>query len=99
MRTIVIAGLLLLCAGSAYSQQVANETTVTVPANGRAGGTNAAIWSASCKEGMVMTGIDIMVGGTCNNQCDADGRPIATYRIRCTPIGGGKSIRAERTEN
>ena len=64
MRAIYLAGLLLLVSGSAYSQQIANETSVMVPADGAAGGTNATIWSANCREGMVMTGISILVGGT-----------------------------------
>lgn len=98
MRTICLAGLLLLASGSAYSQQTASGT-VTVPANGAAGGANSTIWSATCKEGMVMTGIDIMVGGTCKNQCNADGRPVATYRIRCAPIQSGRPINIQTNES
>lgn len=47
------------------------------------GGTNAVDANASCPTGQVMTGIHIRLGGTCHNQCDADGRPVSSYTIVC----------------
>ena len=68
MRAVLIAGMLLLLSNNAYSQQITTGNTVNVLANGRAGGQNASIWKAECDKGMVMTGIEIVVGGTCHNQ-------------------------------
>ena len=75
------------------------ENTVPVPSNGMAGGANPSIWKARCKAGMVMTGIEIVVGGTCRNQCNADGRPLAGYRILCSPLKPGNQINLQRSEN
>jgi hypothetical protein len=93
MRRMLATVILLLLTGNVYAQDIDTKNTVTVPANGAAGGANPAVWSAHCKQGMVMTGIEIVVGGTCNNQCDADGRPLAAYRILCSELVGGKAIR------
>jgi hypothetical protein len=89
MRFILITGMLLLLPSNAHSQQTTADDTVNVPANGRSGGQNPSIWRADCQKGMVMTGIEIVVGGTCQNQCNADGRPVATYRIHCSPMQAG----------
>ncbi len=43
-----------------------------------------------------MTGIEIVVGGTCHNQCRADGRPLAAYRILCSQLKIGKPINMRR---
>jgi len=59
---------------------------------------NAAIWKAQCKPGMVMTDIEIVVGGTCHNQCKADGRPLAAYRILCSQLKTGKPINMQRSD-
>lgn len=96
MRIAYFAIGLSLLSGHAYSQPSDTANTVTVPANGAAGGAGASIWKADCKPGMVMTGIEIVVGGTCHNQCNADGRPVVTYRIRCSRNPLGSSIRATR---
>lgn len=90
MRHMLLAGFLLLAASQARAQDIGTHNTVPVPSNGVAGGTNAAVWKAECKPGMVMTGIEIVVGGTCHNQCNADGRPLAAYRILCSELSGGK---------
>lgn len=90
MRKVLIAVLLALPV-SAYAQDISTKNTVPVPSNGAAGGTNPSVWKAQCKEGMVMTGIEIVVGGTCRNQCNADGRPLAAYRILCSELQGGKA--------
>jgi hypothetical protein len=86
MPAVFIASMLLLLSSNAYSQQITTGDTVNVPANGMLGGKNATIWKAECAKGMVMTGIEIVVGGTCHNQCNTDGRPLATYGIHCSPI-------------
>ena len=99
MRKMHLVAVMLLLSSSANSQQIATGTTVTVPANGGSGGASASIWRADCKPGMVMTGIEIVVGGTCHNQCNADGRPVATYRIHCSQSPLGTPIRALRSEN
>jgi hypothetical protein len=91
MRAVLIAGMLLLLSNNAYSQQITTGETVNVPASGRLGGLNASIWKAECAKGMVMTGIEIVVGGTCHNQCNTDGRPLATYGIHCSPLQSGSS--------
>ncbi len=86
MKQILLMAALLFVAHSAQAQDIETEQTVPVPSNGVAGGTNAAVWKAHCQPGMVMTGIEIVVGGTCQNQCDADGRPLAAYRILCSHL-------------
>lgn len=97
MRITYFAVLLLLFSGTAFSQQIDSGDTVTVPADGGSGGAGASIWRAECKRGTVMTGIEIVVGGTCRNQCNADGRPLTTYRIHCTrnPRTPVRDLRAE----
>jgi len=96
---LMAAMLLLVLAGQTYAQDFDTENTVPVPSNGVAGGTNASIWKAQCKPGMVMTGIEIVVGGTCHNQCRADGRPLAAYRILCSQLKSGKPINMQQSEN
>jgi hypothetical protein len=96
---LLIAVLLQLSATQAYAQVVDTENTVSVPSNGMAGGANPSIWKARCKPGMVMTGIEIVVGGTCRNECNADGRPLAAYRILCSPLKTGDQINMQRSEN
>ena len=96
-RILLIAVLLQLSASQAYAQEVDTENTVPVPSNGMAGGANPSIWKAQCKPGMVMTGIEIVVGGTCRNQCNADGRPLAAYRILCSPLKTGKPINLQKS--
>jgi hypothetical protein len=86
MRAILIAGMLLLLSNNAYSQEIITGNTKNVPASGQSGGTNASVWKAECDKGMVVTGIEIVVGGTCRNQCNADGRPLATYGIHCSQL-------------
>jgi hypothetical protein len=98
MRFILVAGMLLLLPNNAYSQQTTAGDTVNVPANGRSGGQNASIWSADCQKGMVMTGIEVVVGGTCHNQCNTDGRPVATYRIHCAPMQPGSPTKFEESQ-
>jgi hypothetical protein len=93
MRAILFAGMLLLPSNNAYSQQITTGNTVNVPANGRLGGLNASVWKAECDKGMVMTGIEIVVGGTCHSQCSNDGRPLATFGIHCSPLQAGESTR------
>ena len=83
--------MLLLLSNIAYSQQITTGNTVNVLADGRSGGQNASIWKAECDKGMVMTGIEIVVGGTCHNQCNTDGRPVATYGIHCSRLETGES--------
>ena len=90
MQTLLLSAILLLLTSSSQAEEIGTNNTVPVPSNGVAGGTNAAVWKAECKPGMVMTGIEIVVGGTCHNQCNADGRPIAAYRILCSELTGGK---------
>ncbi len=90
--------VLWLLASPAQAQDIGTKNTVPVPSNGAAGGTNPSVWKAQCKDGMVMTGIEIVVGGTCHNQCNADGRPIAAYRILCSELQGGKAIRTQYAE-
>ncbi len=91
MHRMLLLGLLLL-ANQASAQDIETQNTVPVPSNGAAGGANASVWKAECKPGMVMTGIEIVVGGTCHNQCNADGRPLAAYRILCSELKSGKPI-------
>jgi hypothetical protein len=98
MQRMLLTGILLLLASHAHAQDIGTQNTVPVPSNGAAGGTNAAVWKAECKPGMVMTGIEIVVGGTCRNQCNADGRPLAAYRILCSELKSGKAIRMQDSE-
>ena len=89
---MLLAALMLL-ASHAAAQDIGTENTIPVPSNGVAGGANPSVWKAQCKPGMVMTGIEIVVGGTCRNQCNADGRPLAAYRILCSELKAGKGTR------
>jgi len=89
--------MLLLASHAASAQDITTKNTVPVPSNGAAGGTNPSIWKAECRPGMVMTGIEIVVGGTCRNQCNADGRPLAAYRILCSELQGS-GIKTRYTE-
>jgi len=84
MRWTLVAATALLLTGYAHAQQQGTQNIVEVPADGAAGGANSAIWNASCPAGMVMTGLRVMVGGTCHNHCDGDGRPLATFNIVCS---------------
>ena len=68
MRAPLITGMLFLLYTDVYSQEIPPDNTVNVPANGAFGGQNASGWKAECEKGMVMTGIEIVVGGTCHNQ-------------------------------
>ena len=89
MRALLITGMLFLLSTDVYSQEITPGNTVNVPANGAFGGQNASVWKAECEKGMVMIGIEILVGGTCHNQCNTDGRPVATYGIHCSPLQTG----------
>ena len=90
MRAVLVATTLLLpVPNDCYSQQITTGNNVNVPANGASGGQNASVWKAECPKGMVMTGIEMLVGGTCHNQCDGDGRPVTTYRLRCSQLQAG----------
>lgn len=94
MRVILIAIFLMLPL-NAFAQDIGTKNTVPVPSDGAAGGANPTVWKAHCKDGMVMTGIEIVVGGTCHNQCNADGRPLAAYRILCSELQGGKATKTQ----
>jgi hypothetical protein len=97
MRNFLLL-LLLALPNHATAQDISTKNTVPVPSDGAAGGANPSVWKAQCKNGMVMTGIEIVVGGTCHNQCNADGRPLAAYRILCSELQGGKTIRTQYAE-
>lgn len=86
MRAVPITGILLLLCTDAYSQHISTGEITSVPSNGHSGGTNASVWKAECPKGSVMTGIEVVVGGTCHNQCNTDGRPLTTYGIHCTEL-------------
>jgi hypothetical protein len=91
MDKLVLVGFLALLSTSAHAQEITTGNTVRVLADGAAGiGRSASLWKADCQRGMVLTGIEIAVGGTCHNQCDADGRPLATFVIHCSQIQTGK---------
>lgn len=95
MQRTLLAAILLLATTIAQAQDITPKNTVPVPSNGAAGGANASVWSAHCKPGMVMTGIEIVVGGTCHEACNADGRPLAAYRILCSDLQMGKPAATE----
>ena len=63
MDKLVLVGFLALLPSSAYSQEITTGNTVRVLADGGSGGQNATIWKADCQQGMVLTGIEIAVGG------------------------------------
>jgi hypothetical protein len=98
MKRIFLLVIFLLFASGAYTQDIRTKNTVPVPSNGAAGGINPSVWSAHCKDGMVMTGIEIVVGGTCHHQCDGDGRPLAAYRILCSQLEAGKVVRLQDSQ-
>src|SRR5262249_31370999 len=93
MWAALITGMLLLLSINAYSQEITTGDTVNVPSSGASGGQNASVWKAECAKGMVMTGIEIVVGGTCHNQCNTDGRPVATYGIHCSQLQAESSAK------
>jgi len=90
VNNLVLVGFLALLSSSVHAQEITTGNTVRVLADGGSGGQNATIWKADCQQGMVLTGIEIAVGGTCHNQCDRDGRPLATFVIHCSQIQTGK---------
>jgi hypothetical protein len=47
------------------------------------GGTNAVPYAASCPNGQVAVGLELVLGGTCHGQCDPDGRPVHKFRLKC----------------
>ena len=96
MRFILIAAMLSLLSNNAYSQQITTGDAVNVPGSGAAGGQNATVWKAECQKGMVVTGIEVVVGGTCHNQCNADGRALAAFRIQCSPLQMGDAAKSEK---
>jgi hypothetical protein len=99
MQRILLTATVMLLASPCFAQHISTQNTVPVPSNGAAGGANPSVWKAQCKEGMVMTGIEIVVGGSCQNQCDADGRPLAAYRILCSDLQVGKATRMQDSGN
>jgi hypothetical protein len=99
MQNLLWVTIVLALSSQALAQEIGAENTVTVPSNGAAGGASPSVWKAQCAQGMVMTGIEIVVGGTCRNQCNADGRPLAAYRIFCSQLTGGKGIKMRDTQN
>jgi hypothetical protein len=86
MRVLLISATLFLLCPGAYSQNISTGEVTSVPSDGHFGGQNALVWKAECPKGTVMTGVEIVVGGTCHNQCNKDGRPLATYGIHCTEL-------------
>jgi hypothetical protein len=86
MRVVRISGIVFLLCTDAYSQQITTGEVTSVPSNGHFGGQNASVWKAECPKGTVMTGVEIVVGGSCHNQCSTDGRPLTTYGIHCTEL-------------
>ena len=64
MHKLVSVGFLALLSSSAHSQEITTSNTVRVLADGHSGGQNAAIWKADCQPGMVLTGIELAVGGS-----------------------------------
>ena len=99
MQRMLLLAMLLLPASPICAQEVDTDSTVPVASDGAAGGANPSVWKARCKSGMVMTGIEIVVGGTCRNQCNADGRPLAAYRILCSELKNGKPVNMQKSEN
>ncbi|WP_195820666.1 hypothetical protein [Roseobacter sp. MH60115] len=51
----------------------------------RGGGSNAMSMASQCPNGQVMVGIEMIIGGTCRGQCNADGGAFHKYRIICSP--------------
>src|SRR5215471_9192919 len=94
MHKLVSVGFLALLSSSAHSQEITTSNTVRVLADGHSGGQNAAIWKADCQPGMVLTGIELAVGGTSHSEFDGDGRPGATFVIHCSRIQPEKKFRA-----
>lgn len=44
------------------------------------------IKSARCPVGYFATGVDVVYGGTCNNQCNADGGAVREVRVTCQTL-------------
>ena len=86
MQAIPMSAIVFVLCSGAYAQPISTGETSSVPSNGHFGGQNASVWKAECPKGTVMTGIEIVVGGTCHNQCNTDGRPLTTYGIHCAPL-------------
>lgn len=64
-------------------KQVSLTTTADVGSSGSSGGLNASTWTAVCPEGQVARGVKLVVGGTCNSQCNPDGRPVSSFAVIC----------------
>lgn len=51
------------------------------------GGASAVTPVAQCPAGQVAVGIEMTLGGTCHEQCNADGRTVSSFRLVCaTPM-------------
>jgi hypothetical protein len=42
---------------------------------------------ATCGEGEIAKGIRLNLGGTCNNHCAGDGRPVGSFSVICAKLG------------
>jgi hypothetical protein len=42
--------------------------------------------SATCPTGQTAVGLEVYYGGTCNNQCNADGGAIQEIRVLCRAL-------------
>ncbi|MDD2869304.1 hypothetical protein [Neomegalonema sp.] len=51
----------------------------------RGGGSNAITMVANCNADEVVVGVELIVGGTCKRQCDADGGALHKFRLVCGP--------------
>lgn len=61
----------------------------TGPGNVKSGNPLAPIATSmvgTCPSGSVATGITLNMGGTCNHQCDNDGRPIVQMELSCVSL-------------
>jgi hypothetical protein len=47
------------------------------------GGANAVDTTAVCPPGQVVRGVRMHLGGTCQSQCNADGRPVSSFTVIC----------------
>ncbi len=83
MRKFLLA-ILLVLPGYSLAQDISTKNTVPVQSDGAAGGTNPTVWKAHCRDGMVMTGIEIVVGApvTINAMPMAGRSPPIAFSVR-----------------
>jgi hypothetical protein len=53
---------------------------------GRLASEGAASFPLRCEAGQVAVGVNLILGGTCHEQCNGDGRPVQQFKLVCQAL-------------